>query len=55
MHHKIPNRNKPRRVIVRLFIYTSRGERVCIGKKTFDARSLIKECIKNRELICSEE
>lgn len=55
MHHKIPSRNKPRLLTVRMFIFNSKGDKVCIGKKTFDIRTLIEECIKHREVICVEE
>lgn len=55
MHHKIPNRNKPRLLTVRFCIYDSKGEKVCVGKKTFNAKTLIEKCIKHREVLCVEE
>lgn len=55
MHHKIPNRNKPRLLTVRFYIFNSRGEKVCVGKKAINATMLIKECIKHREMLCVEE
>lgn len=56
MHHKTPNRNKPRLLKVRIVIFDSKGKKVCIGKKTFEARTLIEKLkCKSKELICTEE
>ena len=56
MHHRISSRNKPRLFIVRFYVFNSKGEKVCVSKKTFNAKTFINECcIKHREMLCVEE
>ena len=52
MHHRISQRNKPKLLEVKFYINTSKGK-VCIGKKTINARMLVRECVKHRDIICS--
>ena len=55
MHHKTPQKNKPRLITVYFYANDSKGHRFCVGKKTFNATMLIRECVKRKDLICSTE